>query len=175
MSDRQSSENKPAQALLRFLNDLEQELAQRTSDALYAWTQAPAFPSTIGAHVRHLLDHVEALIEGLLNGRVEYDRRLRGVPEECDRQAGLERLRRIQVHIESLIKTPADTALTVEQIVDPSEAPVELQSTALRETVFVHHHAVHHAAMIAVQLRAAGVAPAEAFGIAPATLAAQQQ
>ncbi|MBX7057729.1 MAG: hypothetical protein K1X75_06650 [Leptospirales bacterium] len=162
-------------SLGRFLEEVDANIWQRMSDVAYAWTQLPAFPSTVGAHLRHLLDHIEALLDGLSEGRVQYDRRQRGRPEESQRDAGHERLRRLLVHLDGNASLQNDRDLLIEMYVDPDQAPIWIPSTLLREIAFVHHHGVHHAAMIAVQMRAFGLSPTPELGVAPATLAYYRQ
>jgi uncharacterized damage-inducible protein DinB len=48
-------------------------------------------------------------------------------------------------------------------------APVAVRSTLARELLFVISHTIHHQALIAVLLSAAGRTVPEAFGLAPST------
>ncbi len=175
------------QALDGLLGDLNVLLGD-ISDEEYCRQEDRVFRSSVGGHVRHLLDHVRALLDGAgrADRTVRYDRRERGTAVESSREAArieAEDLRRRLADLEAAF-TELDrperggrdalspVPLTVEQIVDPGRPPVYLRSNLLREIVFVMHHGLHHAALIAARLRSEGRELPATFGIAPATLSA---
>ncbi len=162
---------------------------------LYSHLEAEIFRSTPGGHVRHLLDHVRALLQGLSGETTNdagqrlicYDRRTRGTDVECNPDACLALIAGLRHELANLLQTEKEAPLAestsgsastqvslyVEQIVHPGHPAVILESNALREIVFVYHHSIHHAALIAARLRQAGMTVPADFGIAPATLAAK--
>lgn len=155
---------------------------------LYSHLEAEVFRSTPGGHVRHLLDHVRALLRGLSGETTDeasqrmicYDRRARGTAIEHDPDACLALIAELRHELARLLQkeepvfqqSPPQVPLYVEQIVRPGHPAVILESNALRELVFVYHHSIHHAALIAARLRQAGMSVPADFGVAPATLAA---
>lgn len=191
-------------AMLGLLDNVA-DLVETMDPELYRDVGDPIFRSSPGGHIRHLLDHVRALLVGLRSAEalVCYDRRERGTDVENDRNCCLNTLREIRAELaewSTRLESNSESAaapesgpvadesmnggaavgdaafaperpLTVEQIVDPARDAILLQSTVLRELVFVFHHSVHHAATLAARMRAAGFAVPEHFGIAPATLA----
>lgn len=175
------------QALDGLLGDLILLLGD-IGDGEYSRVEARVFRSSVGGHVRHLLDHVRALLDGVGGGEriVRYDRRERGTSVETSREAARIEAGDLRERLIALEATFTATdrperggrdalspvLLTVEQIVDPARPPVYVRSNLLREIVFVMHHGLHHAALIAARLRSEGRELPAAFGVAPATLSA---
>lgn len=169
------------EALDHLLGQL-QDLVSTIDTGLYCHLEADVFRSTPGGHVRHLLDHVRALLAATgdldpasgISGDcvVCYDRRARGTAVESDPEACLALIGELRRKLPTIAAFHLPTPVQVEQIVNPGHPPVILESNALRELVFVYHHSIHHAALIAARLRQAGQSVPADFGVAPATLAA---
>jgi hypothetical protein len=124
--------------------------------------------ATIGQHLRHCLDHVEAFLEGMPSGLVDYDLRTRGGAAESDPAVGLER---IDHAIRRLREAEIDEATPLRVKLDCGlGADSWRQSTAGRELQFLVSHLVHHFALVAILCRLQGIEPGEAFGVAPSTL-----
>lgn len=117
-----------------------------------------------GPHVRHILEHYSALLDGLSTGCVDYEARARDERLERDPDFAL-------VTIEGLIgglRTLESRSAT---------ATVEVRSdghaggsTLGRELLFLLSHTVHHQALVALLLLPLGVAVDDCFGVAPSTL-----
>lgn len=125
----------------------------------------------IGAHVRHSLDHVTTLLEGLDTGRIDYDRRVRGTAEETDPTAAADTAVRLAQRLGQVRDAAWDRVVQVQAMLRPDDPPLVVACPARRELAFVLSHSIHHHAMIAGMLRAAGHATPGTFGYAPATLA----
>lgn len=113
----------------------------------------PAFASgSIGQHIRHVLDHYQAVVN-VANSVIDYDRRRRDVRLESCKQLALAEIQQtidVLTHLE-------DGAVRVHSEVSPSDkVVVEVHSTIKRELLFVTSHAVHHFALIALLLRLQG-------------------
>lgn len=121
---------------------------------------------SVGAHVRHNLDVVVCLLNGIDEGRVDYTERERDERVETDRDyAAL----RIDTAAGDLLN--ACDCETVEMLVRSEiHREVWLPSTLERELEFVHSHTVHHYALIVEKLAAKGIALEAGFGVAPSTL-----
>src|SRR5262245_58440069 len=65
------------------------ELVDALTDAQY--TQAPVgtITSSVGAHVRHCLDHVRELVRGMTSGYMNFDQRDRGTGIETSRKLAM--------------------------------------------------------------------------------------
>lgn len=158
-----------ADALAATLHQLA-DLVTGLTDEQYTRRPGGALGSSIGGHVRHNLDHVAALLAGLPDGDLDYDRRDRGTPVETDRAAAAAAVHRL---VDGLYEVawddlPGEVRLTA--LVSPDRPPVELTTTAGRELAFVLSHTVHHNALIAVIAAAVGAGVPAGFGYAPATV-----
>jgi hypothetical protein len=155
-------------------------LLETLDDAQYRHVALPLSTASIGAHVRHVLDHYRLLLAGLAVGLVDYDARERHTPVETDRQAAAAAVRALLADLAALgelaARAPAALSRPLairQQCAEPPAGPGVpdgCESTAVRELFFLHSHAVHHHALIAVLARAQGIPLAESFGMAPSTL-----
>lgn len=157
----------PLVAVLRQLADV----VRAMTDAQYRMKPCEVVTSNVGAHVRHSLDHVHALLAGVERGEVDYDLRQRGTDLEINREAALLALGR---QVRQLFACPwgsEERPLRLSAIVNSSQPPVKITTTVGRELAFVLSHTVHHNALIAVMAKILGVPAPERFGYAPSTIA----
>jgi uncharacterized damage-inducible protein DinB len=154
-------------AVLRQLADL---LAVLT-DEQYRMSPVGVVSSSIGAHVRHCLDHVDALLCGVAAGRITYDQRLRGGDVETSRSAALSALRRQEWQLSARLAGCEDQSMRLSAVVSPGLPAVEADTSVGRELVFVLSHTIHHNALIGVIARILGVPLPKWFGYAPSTVA----
>jgi uncharacterized damage-inducible protein DinB len=146
----------------------------RLDDAAY--TRPPGgVGGSIGAHVRHCLDHVEALLSGAAAGHVDYDRRRRGSQVEWDRGAARTEIVRIEDALARLGDASLERRVVVISLLSPAGPPARMESTIGRELAYVISHTTHHNALIGWLVRAAGADVPERFGYAAATLAWMQE
>lgn len=138
--------------------------------ALYTQVVTPLFMSSPGAHLRHILDHYIAIINGQKVGVIDYDKRNRGGVIETDINAALGLISEIEVFLLSLTKVQLLQPLQLSTEVCVQKKQVEIITTTLvRELIFVGSHAIHHFAMIE-QISKAQKSPSPIqFGIAPAS------
>lgn len=146
-------------------------LLEALTDLQYADASPAAFSSSVGNHVRHCLDHVEALLVGAESGVIDYDARERGTVIETDRSAALAAVRRYQRQLHTLPPAAADMPIRLTTLLDPAAPPALVASTLGREFAFVLSHTIHHSALIGALTRTLGVEPPRYFGYAPATIA----
>jgi hypothetical protein len=146
-------------------------LVAAVDDRAYATGLAVGFHSPLGAHVRHCIDHVDALLNGTTSGEIHYDRRERGTAMEADRAIGLvaaaDRARQIRAISDACLHS----AIVVEAIVAPGSRPMRFDSTVAREVLYVLHHTVHHTALMSALASNLGIPVDPSVGRAPATLA----
>lgn len=153
-------------ALLQQLHELVHSLTPEE------FTQSPVgtVESSIGGHIRHILDHVASLLSGLHTGSFSYDQRERNTTVETERVVASAKI----LHLENaLIAFPWATAqpvLNLTMLISPNEPPVILDTTIVRELAFVISHTVHHNAIIRVMLATLGRIPPPDFGYAPSTI-----
>jgi len=125
----------------------------------------------IGGHVRHCLDHVQALTNGLDTGEIDYADRVRGTAIECMRTAALEAIASLRAVIAGLPEGAANRRIGL-AFAGAAGAPARrIETTVGRELAFVISHTIHHHAMIGVMGKSLGLAPPPRFGMAPSTIA----
>lgn len=154
---------------LNFLTDI--------TDEQFVHVCTPYVHSTIGEHIRHVLDMYVVLKESVQSGLVDYDRRCRGSNIEFQRSSALAALQEAIEWTKSLsdnISAVCEKKLSIKSEVrlEPTAktSPVKVDSSLARELIFVSSHAVHHYALISVIARLQGLEVGNFFGIAPATV-----
>ena len=134
--------------------------------------QRPYFESSLGKHVRHLLDHYICFQRDLPSGLIDYDQRQRDCQLETDKDYALLRIKQLRHFLLSIIPSgQVDQPLQVllcSDVETPSGETTE--STLGRELQFLQGHSVHHFALMAAMLRFAGDNVDHDFGVAPSTL-----
>jgi len=130
---------------------------------------AEGMTSSLGCHVRHVLDHYEALQLGVTTGEVDYDRRNRDSVVETDAEQAK---RNISALIAWLNENVAvDVCLKMKtEISASSQETVIIDSSLKRELIYLLNHTVHHMAQVTLALRIMGITIGDQIGIAPATL-----
>lgn len=145
------------------------------SDTQYASRPVAPFTGSIGAHVRHSLDHLTQLLLSVGTRDVlDYDRRVRGTNVEFERQSALELIQTSIQNLASLAHLPAEHPIQLVGCVDVAGPIVSVRSTLGRELIFLLSHTVHHNALIALMAAAHGVRTPDHFGWAPATIRASK-
>ncbi|WP_159820561.1 hypothetical protein [Colwellia sp. 20A7] len=129
---------------------------------------SPNFISSAGSHIRHIIDHYLALISGLHNNEIDYDKRGRGTSLELHPALAIDKLNEISDWINHLSERQLNTLLPLKTEVSMTSKNV--QTSIARELVFAGSHAVHHYAMIAQISFAQTKALPQTFGLAPATV-----
>ena len=138
-------------------------------DVTYLTARQDGVSGSIGAHVRHAIDHVTALVEPASPGLIDYDTRRRGTKIERSRRAAVRELRRLAAALRQISKARSIRLVTVDAVIDSSGRRVKSISTLGRELIFVLSHTVHHQAIIALLLATSGRLLPERFGLAPST------
>jgi uncharacterized damage-inducible protein DinB len=124
---------------------------------------------SIGAHVRHCLDHVSALEYGMVTGDVGYDHRERNTLVELDPRLGESRLRRASARFAAYGDVLLDQPVTLVTQIGTDGATIRVPSTIGRELAFVVSHTIHHSALVAVLLEHADCDVPDRLGLAPTT------
>jgi uncharacterized damage-inducible protein DinB len=130
-----------------------------------------AFSSSgsIGAHIRHCLDHAWALERGVATGEICYDHRQRDTVVERDPQLAVSRLGRARVRLGGITDALLDRPLTLVATTNADGRTIRVGTTAGRELAFVITHTIHHGALIAVLLEHADERVPSRLGLAPTT------
>jgi len=159
----------PALALAGCLMDMA-TLLDGTSDLDYLSRPDGGVSGSVGAHVRHCLDHVRAVLGAAAGGLLSYDCRERDTAIEHKRTLGILALRQEGARLEGMGGRPADQPVRLEALIDCAGGAVEVSLSLGRELVFVLQHTIHHQAIVALLLGARGIAIPLRFGYAPSTV-----
>lgn len=152
------------------------DLLETLDDATYTRRVPECFDGWIGAHVRHLHDFYSLLLSGAPEGQVDYDSRERDPRLESERQYAMDKLKGLIKRLAELRPDAADRPLQA-RMDCPGDAPEGgwHQSTLGRELALLAFHDVHHYALIAFMLHRMDIQPPPGFGVAPSTLAYQEE
>lgn len=142
-------------------------LLRRISDADYIRKVPLVFGGSIGAHIRHNLDHYVSFLDGLQSGCIDYAARQRDPRIEQRRDAALDMFKRLRHELSAI--TPADIG-PLRTSIDGATEYLVTDTSPERELGFLFSHSVHHYAIIAILCRTLGIEVDEAFGVAPSTL-----
>lgn len=162
------------------------DLISSLSDEQYVHIASPYVSSSIGAHFRHVVDMYNALMVNDVNkqtvGIVDYDVRRRGALIEERRDVALEELQSLERWIMQLVdnmpescdvdvpsKQKCQSILVKNEVTLSDSHSVIVESSLVRELIFVGSHAVHHYALIQVIAKLQGVVLSGSLGVAPAT------
>lgn len=140
----------------------------------YTARSDPYASSTIGEHIRHLVDMYHALIDGESTGIVDFNRRRRGAPIETSLSQALTELSDIKAWLQGPALNDDELQVVTEVALGKTKT-VMLGSTLMRELVFTSSHAVHHFALIATIARLQGVEVGADLGVAAATASYRRQ
>lgn len=138
----------------------------------YLHRPGAAFAQGAGPHLRHVIEHYEALLHPANDGVVDYDARARDRALERDPGLAIARLQRIEPALRELPANRWHATVQVRGLVGSGgQWAVAVTSTLMRELLFVASHATHHFALLRAHCQAQGIAVAHDFGLAPATVA----
>jgi hypothetical protein len=133
---------------------------------------APDYAYPVGAHLRHVVEHYEALLFPAVPGVVDYDARARDRDLERSPAVAMQRLQALR---RALAHDAAGSLTTAVQVHGQGglggEFHFSVPSTIGRELVFVASHAIHHFALLQAHCTQHGVPTGETFGKAPGTVA----
>lgn len=136
-------------------------------DTEYTAIPCPWHESSIGQHLRHILDHYRALVLADATTLVDYNRRWRDSPMEHSVAAAQTQVRAVMSQLTSI----QAGAVRVRSEIDAQTGfCADLPSSMERELLFAASHAIHHFALVAILLRALGKPVPEGLGVAPTTL-----
>src|SRR5262245_55672758 len=158
----------PVTTLVRLLDEL-RSTVEGLSHAQYVGVPVGRRSGSIGAHVRHSLDHVAAFLESMTAGVLSYDRRRRGTPVETSRQAALDRISSLTTTLLDLDPILLQRPVRLDVQLDAAGTQCSVISTAGRELAYVISHTVHHNATMGVLLTEGGMRVPDRFGIAATT------
>jgi uncharacterized damage-inducible protein DinB len=165
-------ERVPISVLTVLLEQLRDVITLLPTSA-YRAQPAARVSGSVGAHVRHCLDHVSSLAEAIGGDELSYDHRRRGTTVETDPATAVSEIERILRRLDRLAPGSLDKTVRLSALLHPEYASFAIRSTIAREFAFVIQHTVHHFALIAVLLEWQGWRVPHGFGVAPSTARAR--
>jgi uncharacterized damage-inducible protein DinB len=164
-----------AQAIRANLAVVQQGIALLSTldPAGYATRDPAVFNSTVGGHLRHVLEHYTSFLDGLAAAAgIDYEKRARDLRIERECAHARACLALVAERLEAtLALSSADHPVRVRMESPPAiGADAWSASSVSRELEFLLSHTIHHYALIAVICTRLGHQPAADFGMAPSTL-----
>lgn len=141
------------------------DLIERIDESIYARTANGT--GSIGGHFRHNLDFVANLLNGISEGKIDYEVRERDILVETEKRYAVEKY---IAAIRRIVSIPSDSINRGVLIRSEIKMDCWHTSSVSRELEFVLSHTVHHHALIKEKLVSFGVEVSKNFGVAPSTL-----
>ncbi len=136
----------------------------------FSYVEPPLFHSSIGAHFRHVIDHYDAFISGVLPLKIDYDSRNRDLALETDLDICKTKILSLSSQLNGMVLEDRDVFVSS----NVRDSVMYAASTFSRELKFLESHTVHHFALIAFIGRYLGKEIPQEFGVAPSTLVYQR-
>ncbi|MCB0408938.1 MAG: DinB family protein [Flavobacteriales bacterium] len=131
--------------------------------------------SSIGQHVRHILEFYQCLIASQKTGIVNYDARLRNLQIEMDVNYSIDVIRQLVNEIDEI---DLNQSLNLEgNFAHQDNSQTSISTSFDRELAYCLEHSIHHQALIKVGLKEMEIDHLinQNFGVAPATIRYQKQ
>jgi uncharacterized damage-inducible protein DinB len=145
-------------------------LLTTVDEQVYRWKDVKACGASIGMHYRHVLEHFQCLLEGMDNGRIDYDGRRRSSELETSVGAAVQATDQLIARYRALPDDYLQSQCRVQYSVGPEDEGAEAGTTLAREVMFCVGHATHHYALMKPLCAQLGVPLPYEFGVAPSTL-----
>lgn len=125
---------------------------------------------SVGAHLRHVLERYLSLVNGIANGRIDYDLRPRNRALESSVEQAQLAFAVLADQVRTLHALTPDLPLTIVETVHEACGPVLTRSTLARELMSLAAHTTHHLAIIRLLLNDLAIRLPASLGKAPSTL-----
>jgi hypothetical protein len=155
-------------SLLRFNQDVLDQALELV--ALHELPGAPTYGDSVGLHLRHVIEHFEALLGPPRHHVADYDSRPRDASLERSASLARRRLLALRQHLARRVSLDEPVCVRGKGGLG-GEFDFRVNSTVGRELVFVASHAIHHFALLKVHCQQRGIRLRADFGKAPATIA----
>jgi uncharacterized damage-inducible protein DinB len=146
------------------------ELLQNIDQPAYNATPKVLSGSSVGQHMRHVLEFYLLLVSGSFSGTISYDKRQRDKRIESDVDFALKTVEHLLAGIDTLdvdmdVKFDADYSVA-------GQGDKHLNSSVGRELAYCIEHSIHHQALIKAGLIALGLSNLtnNNFGVAYSTI-----
>jgi hypothetical protein len=103
---------------------------------------------TIGSHLRHAVEHVQCLLNGIQHGQIDYDERNRSTQLEEDKAFFQTTVSDLIHKLRQVTVSEENAPITLKQLPALNEEPMVLTTSIEREFVFASSHIIHHLAVV---------------------------
>ncbi len=125
--------------------------------------------ATIGEHMRHIIEHLGALLNHYESGCINYDKRKRNIIFQSNTKEAIKILEKYRSELDK----PNKSLFLEHNCFSDKEM---LETNYFRELLYNLEHSIHHQALIKVALyRLPHIKIVNSFGIAPSTLEYRKQ
>jgi len=150
------------ESFLGQLNELSL-LLHKLHSGDYTHKSAMLGDTSIGQHVRHIIELTQSLLQGYTEGIVNYDARKRDIQIETEKDFAQHCIRQLS----SSLYRPDKPLL----LVQGNDMANTVSSYYYRELMYNTEHTIHHKALIRVALREMQLTlVGDDFGVAPSTI-----
>ena len=144
------------------------KLLNSISDEQYSDTTSPPYHSSIGAHMRHILDVFSCIFNGLETRDVDFSKRERNVLAEQHTEVGIEYFNQVIEKLHNL--NTEDFGMVINVTDDLGLGKVTMKYTLESALCQAHSHAIHHFSSIGFLVNHLGLElPDNDFGYNPTT------
>ena len=144
------------------------KLLKSISDEQYSNKSAPPYFSSIGSHMRHILDVFSCIFNGLETKQVDFSARERNVLVEQTTEAGIRYFHQVITKLHEISHDDFNMMISVTD--DLGTGKVTANYTLGSALIQAHSHAIHHFATIGFIINRLGVElPDKDFGYNPTT------
>ena len=144
------------------------KLLNSITDEQYSNTSTAPYYSSIGRHMRHILDVFDCIFEGLGDCRIDLSNRKRNEAIELKTEEGLQYFDKIITELSVLKSVDFETIIVV--VDDMGLGKVEQNYTLGGILMQAHSHAIHHFASLGYIISQLGIEiPDSDFGFNPTT------
>lgn len=124
--------------------------------------------SSLGQHLRHIIEFYQALVERSDSDLICYDDRKRDKMIETDKDYCLKVIDSLSLKLATIDKN--QSVIVVANYSESAGTSVRHASSVSREMGYVLEHSIHHQALIKIGLSELGLQAGARIGVAPATL-----
>lgn len=143
-------------------------LLDSLTDTQYSDNSTPPYYSSIGVHMRHILDVFDCIFRGLEVGQIDLSDRRRNSLSETKVEAGLTYFSKVIQQLEELSEVDLNRLVRVND--DLGQGMVSANYTLASVLIQAHSHAIHHFASIGYIIARLDIALPDAdFGYNPTT------
>ncbi len=158
------------------LNTVQSEISLALSGLTPEDYCSTAHGSSIGAHIRHLLEFIQALVHGTQNGVIDYEARKRNPLYEQSPIAALQELENTISTLKNILSsTDHSLSYTLRETPSINSCKMNFTTSLGREALFVIEHATHHIALVRMLLEQQGKKPSGDIGVSVATYMYRQK